>query len=160
MSEQTEGLNTLEVEGVMHDFEERRRARLDKAWGAYPRRNPIASDLHPCIRYMVCALLAWEVKPRPDFRGMQIIEEGNGQESSVIRQMEDEGWKVVESQVPLTIEGMVNGRKTRVLTGRIDGKIELAHRKLLPFEVKSTSEYRFDSITCEEDLHKDIWIEK
>lgn len=147
-------------EKLLQLFDSRRRARLAKAWGTYQPRQPIASDLSDCRRYQVMRVIAWKVREPPDPRGMEIIEQGSVMEGPMIQQMRDEGWEVVEDQVPISIERVVkSGDRVPILTGRMDGKIRLG-RELVPVDTKDTGEFNLQRINGEADLKSSMWTRK
>lgn len=153
------------ISDLVEDFQLRRGERLAKGWAsAYSRNNPIASDFHDCDRYQAFALICSEMKRKPDRRGQEVIEEGNAQETRVLVQMVEEGWEIVEQQARFTIWGTIDGRRCRIITGKADGKLVLAPEHpppLAPFDVKSTSEFRYDALNTEQDLKEmDVWTRK
>lgn len=141
-----------------------RDARLAKGWASpYSRNNPIASDIHDCPRTQIFALRAWRERHIPPPHAQEIIEEGNHQERLVIDQLRLEGWEIVEEQVRFEIFGTVNNKRTKILTGRADGKLRKADwppKLIVPFDVKSTSTYRYEAIHRWQDLLKDVWLRK
>ncbi len=153
----------MEQEAFAADFAARRSKRLRKAWGSYAPRQPIASDLHDCSRYQVMRVVAWPVRAMPDDEGLEVIEEGNVTEAAVLRQLADEGWEVVEQQAPFEVRQPLEpgGAKKRILTGKIDGKLRIDGGKLVPFDVKGTSEWVFEALETEEDVRNhSVWTRK
>jgi hypothetical protein len=146
----------MDAKQLVTQLQTGRQARLEKAWSAYPRNNPIASDLHDCDRYAVLAIAGWHLRPAPGFTGLELMENGNVMEAAGIRQLQDEGWKVVEAQTPFE-----ERRKGRViLRGRIDGVLVAEDRSRYPFDYKDTSWFRFNQISTVEDLQRDQWTRK
>lgn len=129
----------------------------------YARNNPIASDLGDCERAMSLAILAWNVRPPLPAGALERMEAGNEQERSVLRQLVDEGWDVVEQQAPIEIRGR-DGR-TVILRGKIDGKLLWrtepgARPTLILLEIKDTSFPNFQRWRSEDDLRMDRWARK
>lgn len=146
---------------LLQSFETRRAERLQKAWTTHAASNPIASDLHDCRRYMVLRQVAWQVRPTPDLAGLETIENGNVKEGPMIRQLQDEGWDVVELQAPFEIRQPLTpgGPRKLIVRGMLDGKIRLG-RERIPFDTKDTSQFVFNRIVGEDDLHETIWTRK
>lgn len=152
-------------EDFEREFHERRVARLTKGWETYPLRNPIASDLSECFRYMVLRMIAWELRPHPDINGLQVIEQGREAEPIMIRQMQNEGWEIVQQQTSFTLEtSLPDGRRLEIMRGKIDGQFVLSgadgKREYLPFDCKDTSEFTLASYVTEHDLYKNEWSRK
>ena len=144
------------------EFTKRRAERLQKGWRNFPARNPIASDLHDCRRYMVLRQFAWEIRPAPDVTGLETIENGNVKERPMIEQLREEGWEVVQEQASFEIKQPIKagGPSRMILRGKIDGMIVLPDRELLPFDTKDTSPYTLEAIDDAKDLDQSIWTRK
>lgn len=146
----------LDQKLAAEEFAAKREARLSRDDASYQSTNPIASDLHDCDRYQTMRLVAWQVRPRPDARGLEVMEDGRLLEAHMIRQLQDEGWEIVEQQAPFEVLQPLEpgGPKLRILSGRMDGKIRIGPGRgwLIPIEFKSTSEYTVDAIESEDDL--------
>lgn len=139
-----------------------RAERLRKGWGGWAPRNPNASDLHDCRRYLVMRQIAWQVRDVPPASALEVIENGNVQEPAMIRQLQDEGWEIVEQQGPFQIRQPVpgpGGPMKVIVSGRIDGKLRLG-REAMPFDTKDTSSYVEDSLDTEADLQRSLWTRK
>ncbi len=143
-------------------FATRRAARLRKGWGSWQPTNPNASDMADCRRYQVMRIIAWKVRRRPDVRGMEVIESGNVTEPAVLRQLEDEGWSVIEQQAPFSIEQPLpgGGRRRRIVSGKLDAKVRAPDGEVLPLEVKDTGEYVLDRVGDEAALLESPWTRK
>src|SRR5262245_63237225 len=117
-------MDKLDQETVAADFSAARGARLEREQSSYQSTNPNAYDLHDCDRYQVMRLLAWKVRPAPDRRGLEVMEDGRLLELSMIRQLQDEGRTLVEQQAPFEVLQPLTpgGKKERVLSGRMDAK--------------------------------------
>jgi hypothetical protein len=155
-------MNDQELIGEM---QRARAERLGEGWGTYKPRNPIASDLHPCLRYMVGRQIAGHLRPKPGPEAMETIENGNVKEGPMIRQLQDEGWKIVQEQNTFEIRQPLypGGPKTLILRGSIDGKIgheKLLGRELIPFDTKDTGQYVLDQMETENDLREGPWTRK
>jgi len=147
-------------------LERARTTRLEKQWRVYPARNPIASDLHPCLRYQVLRIVAWQVKPPPDPEGLATIEQGRVMEPRIIRQLEDEleahGIEVVEQQAPFELKQRVpapDGPEVMIVRGNVDAVLRY-RRDRIPVEIKDTGEYVLDANDTEEDLKVSPWTNK
>lgn len=145
-------------------FRERRRERLERNWRAsYVPKNPIASDLHDCLRYMVGRQVAYLIRPVPELDGLQAIENGEVKEEPIRRQLQDEGWRVIHDQQRVEIYMPVNGVKTLIMSGNTDGEMGLegwSTRDYLLLELKDTAYYTIDNIETEDDLRHSIWNRK
>lgn len=127
-----------------------------------PRAHPWASDLGDCDRAMALALLAWKVRPPLPAPAQQRMEAGRVQERAVRRQLEDEGWEIVETEAPVELK---DRRGRVVLRGAIDGRIlwtppGAARPIRVPLEIKDTSWANFQRWHTEEDLRVDTWSRK
>ena len=147
---------------LVETFTSRRAARLKESWTTYPARNPIASDLHDCRRYLVLRQVAWEIRPAPDATGLENIENGNVKEEPMIAQLRAEGWTIVQQQAPFEIKQPLRpgGKSVMILRGKIDGMLELARNVFLPFDTKDTSSFTLESIDDAADLDRSIWTRK
>ncbi len=148
---------------LTEEFARRREERLRKKWNLWQPRNPNPSDLTDCPRrYQVMRVLCWESRPLPDLDGMEAMEDGEIAEGTVIRQMQDEGWDIVQQQGPFEIRQPLGngGIQQVILTGKIDGKIRLSKAHLVPFEVKNTSDWTFGKLETEQDLQDSPWTRK
>lgn len=141
-------------------FAERRAARLLKDNESWEPRGPNSSDLHPCLRYQVLRVLAAKLRPPPDASGLERMENGRLMERHMRRQLEDEGWQIVEDQSSVAIEQplVAGGPKVKVLTGKIDGRVVLERGERPPLEVKDTGEYNL--VDDEDELESSIWLVK
>jgi hypothetical protein len=109
---------------------------------------------------MALNLICPEVRPPFRLEGVEHMESGNRQEKAVIRDLEDEGWNIVEQQAPFRLR---NKAGRIILSGRMEGKIVWewdGKRVLVPFEVKDTSQYMFEALQSEEDLKRSQWTRK
>ncbi len=147
---------------LLDTFTARREARLGKSWKTFPSRNPIASDLHDCRRYMVLRQFAWEIRPAPEPEALENIENGTIAERPMIDQLRAEGWEVVQEQASFEIKQPIRpgGESRMILRGKIDGMLVLPNRELLPFDTKDTSQWTLDSISDARDLDQSIWTRK
>lgn len=124
---------------------------------SYPSKSNRASECgHPCIRFLVLSRLQPEKKELHDIGLQRIFDEGNLQESAVLREIQDAGFNLVEQQRPFEM-------KEIQLTGRIDAKIAI-EGKLIPLEIKSCSPNSFQVIknATPDDIKnsKYSWIRK
>lgn len=150
----------MKAEDMLALVEARREKFLRGQWSAYAQNNPIASNLPDCERALALGLLAWNERPHPGPAAVERMMSGRGMERTILQDMRDEGWIVVQEQVPFQIRD----KKGRViLSGRSEGKIqpdERNHRALVSFEIKDTSQYVFERIETEDDLRVDQWTRK
>jgi len=119
----------------------------------WPVRSNRASTLgHPCERYLVYERTRWAEKKLHDVITQFIFDEGAIHESAVIKELEEAGLKIIEQQRPFEW-------KKYQITGHIDGKI-IDGSTVIPFEVKSMSDWTWKSISSIEDMKnsKFHWI--
>lgn len=115
--------------------------RKIKQW---PVRSNRASTLgHPCLRYLVYERTRQD-KILHDVKTQFLFDEGNLHERAVIRELEEAGFTIIEQQRPFEW-------KKYEITGHIDGKI-LNGKEVIPFEVKSMSEWAWKSINSIDDM--------
>lgn len=145
---------------LVREFARKREARLLKDNESWEPRGPNSSDLHPCLRYQVLRVLAAKLRPLPDAAALERMENGRLMERHMRRQLEDEGWEIVEDQSSVVIEQplVAGGPKLRVLSGKIDGRVVLARNERPPLEVKDSGEYNL--VDDEDDLESSIWLLK
>lgn len=111
----------------------------------WPVRSNRASQLgHPCERYLVYERTRWQEKILHDVKTQFLFDEGNLHEKAVIQELENAGIKVIEQQ-----RAFEWGKYQ--ITGHIDGKI-LNGKDVIPFEVKSMSDWAWKSINSIEDM--------
>lgn len=135
-------LSDPSLESVCTAMRSAREERLGKGWALYPRRNPIASDLGDCDRAMALGIVGWRHRPPAPPAARERMQNGEDAEAIVLRQLREEGWKIVEEQAPFELRSR-DGHRV-ILTGKIEGKfvctVAGAERRLyVPFEVKDTS---------------------
>lgn len=144
------------IERMIELILERRQSALRSRIEAYPRSNPVASDIGACEREMVLAMTHWQERPivGPDLKAR--FERGNLLENAVIRELEDMGFTVRVDRKSFEIKD----RKGRViLRGKLDGFIEHTRAKrgeqrYFPFEVKSLDPNIFRTIQTVEDFRR------
>jgi hypothetical protein len=135
----------------------RRERRLRGKASAYPRNNPIASDIDPdsCLRRQVLEIVAWQDKPLSDDPWLQgLFEAGREAETQAVRWLMEDGFNVMHQQVPFELKHRQTGQLC--LRGNIDGAIEWEGKKP-KFEVKLVPPWDLDKITSIEDLLQDRW---
>jgi CRISPR/Cas system-associated exonuclease Cas4 (RecB family) len=111
----------------------------------YPVHSNRASSLgHPCERYLVYERTKWKEKILHDIKMQFLYDEGSLHESAVIREMQEAGLKIIEQQRSFEW-------KKYQITGHIDGKI-VNGQSVIPFEIKSMSDYIWKSINSIEDM--------
>jgi hypothetical protein len=152
------------AEKVVDALVERRRERFSaKAHQPYARTNAIASDLGDCDRALALGTLAWRVRPPLPPEAQERMESGKVQERAVLRQLEEEGWEIVEHESPIEIRDRA-GRRV-ILRGKIDGKLVWraaagGRPSRIPLEIKDTSEPNFRRWQSVDDLRADRWSRK
>jgi hypothetical protein len=129
----------------------------------YPRANPIASDLGPCAREMVLAIIHWKEKPLPNPELKARFERGSLLENAVLRELEDLGFTVRVERKAFEVKER-NGNRV-ILKGKLDGFIQwnddmTGHRYEFPLEVKSLDPAIFRQIATIEDFVKFAHMQK
>lgn len=156
----------MDDQTLLEQLNARREHRLVTSRESYAPRNPIASDLHDCRRYQVMRIVAWRVRETFPTAALERMEAGRVAEPAMIRQLQDEGWEVVEYQAPFEInQPLSDGRRAVILRGKLDGKIRLpgvegARSELVPFDTKETSEHVVERCETEADLLRSPWTRK
>ena len=113
----------------------------------WPVRSNRASQLgHPCERYLVYERTRWQDKALHDVGLQFIFGEGKIHEKAVLRDLEDAGLEVIEQQRAFEW-------KQYAITGHIDGKIQ-NNGNIIPFEIKSMSDWAWKSTNTLEDMTK------
>lgn len=140
----------MSVADLCAEIERRRLEALERKAGAYPRNNPIASDLGPCAREMALSILHWQERPAfpPDLQAR--FARGNLIEDAVLRELSELGFTVRVERRPFEIK---NKKGRLLLRGRIDGFVEFAGRDY-PMEVKSLDPNVYRRIATVEDFDK------
>jgi CRISPR/Cas system-associated exonuclease Cas4 (RecB family) len=142
-------------------------SRISQALDAYieseiriSKRNANwASDLaHPCLRYLVYSRLNWRDKATPSRELMFRFREGNDQERSIRRMLENtDKIELIRSQEFFEWEKFQ-------IVGRVDGFVRLKDFPLreVPAEFKSISPYHWSIMTSIEAIknHKSYWIRR
>lgn len=141
---------------LCHEIEHRRTEALSRRISAYPRQNPIASDLGPCTREYVLAMTKWQERPLPNPALKARFERGNLIENAVIQELLALGLEVRKERTPFEVKDK-QGRV--VLRGMVDGFITV-DRKDYPLEVKSLDPNVFRQIQTVEDFGKYVWAAK
>ena len=77
----------MTITELCDDIEKRRTDALTRRISAYPRHNPIASDLGPCTREYVLAMTKWQERPLPDPALKARFERGSLIENAVIQEL-------------------------------------------------------------------------
>ena len=83
---------------------QKRAEKLQARITSWPRKNLIASDIGECDRYMAYSVLDWEKRQPHDADLQARFDVGNQVEDSVIRELGDIGFKVVENQSPFEVK--------------------------------------------------------
>jgi len=121
--------------------------RKIKQW---PVNSNRASELgHECLRYLVLNRTRWQEKTLHDAHLQMIFDMGKMVEDSVMQDLREAGFTIVEQQRPFS---WVKYQ----ITGSIDCKIAI-DGKAYPTEIKSAAPYSFDSINSIEDMRRHKW---
>lgn len=148
----------MDILELKDSIEKRRLNRLQSKCTVYPKNNPTASSLEECTRKMSLEMMYWKDKPVFEPEVMARLEEGNRQESYVIRELMELGFTITENN-PAPFEILSRDKNKIILRGKIDGKFEI-ERKKIPFEVKSMNANIFSRIESIEDFNKFFWTKK
>lgn len=136
---------------------ERRRTTLAKKISIYPRNNFIASDIGECDRQMVYGVLNWKDRAPFNEYVQAMLEVGKEHEAKVHRDLLEDGFQVVEGQMPFEIKHKRTGRM--ICRGKIDGKV-LFENVRIPFEIKTMNINTFNSIRYVDDFNKKPHLRK
>lgn len=146
----------MTITELCDDIEKRRTDALTRRISAYPRHNPIASDLGPCTREYVLAMTKWQERPLPDPALKARFERGSLIENAVIQELLALGLEVRKERTPFEVKD----KKGRIiLRGQVDGFVTV-DRKDYPLEVKSLDPNVFQRISTVEDFGKYVWAAK
>ncbi len=132
---------------LAREIEDRVREYIEKQRTVRPARTNWASSLwHPCIRYLTWKRTRWMEQEPVDAGLVEIFIEGNAQEATAIRLLQNAGVPFLEQQVWLEWPEYQ-------ISGRIDGVVEW-NGKRVPADIKSASDWTFRKINGVEDLLK------
>mgnify|MGYP001584844503 CR=1 FL=1 len=142
----------MNIDTLLTDIERRRAEALDRKREAYPRNNPVASDIGECQREMVLSIVHWKERPLPDEWLVARFQRGNVIENLAIAELQALGFTVRVERTPFEI----TDKKGRVvLRGKVDGFLEWRDetgRHEVPFEVKSMDPNVYKRINSVEDF--------
>ena len=144
------------VSSLCRELEAKRTEALERRIQAYPRSQPIASDLGPCTREMVLAITNWKDRPAPSPALKARFERGSLIEDAVIRELSELGVKVRVDRKPFEIR---DGQGRLVLRGKIDGFVHF-EGKDYPMEVKSLNPNIFNRVESVDDFKRWTWAAK
>jgi CRISPR/Cas system-associated exonuclease Cas4 (RecB family) len=124
----------------------------------YPCHVNRASSLgDPCLRKLVYERTNWQDKTLYDVGLQMIFDEGNNQESIVVRDLMDAGFEIFEQQRAFEIKDLQ-------ITGHMDLKIKVPgdDATLYPCEIKSMAPHIFDKIKELKDFQNPSypWLQK
>jgi len=123
------------------------KARKIKQW---PVNSNRASELgNECLKYLVLNRTRWEEKTLHDAKLQMIFDMGKMVEESVMQDLREAGFVIVEQQRPFS------WAKYQI-TGSIDCKIAI-DGKTYPTEIKSAAPFSFNSINSIEDMKRHKW---
>jgi CRISPR/Cas system-associated exonuclease Cas4 (RecB family) len=103
-----------------------------------------------CERRGVLERTRWQEKELHDIGRELRYQEGNHQERIVLRDLSDAGIQVIEQQGAFTFP-------EQDIQGHLDGVILEADGSVTPLEIKSMSDFVFDSVHTAADLKKKSW---
>ena len=117
---------------------------------SYPSKSCHASKIgHPCARYLCYDQVAPEDKKAPNLWLMQRFEIGNVLETVTVNDMQNaltaQGIRVEQTNVPIP-ENEWN------IGGKIDCKLVMPDRSLIPVEIKSIQQFGFSKLDTIEDI--------
>jgi len=138
------------------DLREKILQALEKERTIYPVHANRASEIgHPCLKYLVLLRTKWDQLPLPSVQRLMIFRHGRIYEEVAKDYITKAGYEIVEQARPY------EWRELKI-TGRIDFKIALNHKTVVPVEVKGLNPYDFQSIDTVEDFlqNKKHWIRK
>lgn len=146
----------MSVADVLQEIETRRAEALQRRISAYPRQNPIASDISECPRETALGVLHWDYRPLPDPDLKARFERGSLIENAVIQELLGLGITVRAERTPFEIKD----KKGRIiLRGKVDGFIAQDHHDY-PMEVKSLNPNVFQGLHSLDDFQKYHWATK
>lgn len=127
---------------------------------SFPHRTNRASEIgHPCLRYLVLNRTSWDkVEPHgPHLQG--IFNDGHAHEKQVIIELLSAGVEIFEQQLSLEDEAIL---KEANISGHIDFKVKENDNLAVPVDVKSASQYSYDSVNSYSDMvnSEKIWVMK
>jgi len=156
MSEPALSLIIPPVESLKDELVKRRIQRLNEKSSAYPRNNPILSDLGDCDRQIVYGVTNWRDKKLADTELLARFEVGNIMEREMVRELLDMGFDFVGGQEAIQVKGRGD---VLLATGRIDGFIKWGGEKI-PVEFKSMHPNIYEHVNSIEDFQKKPWLRK
>lgn len=110
-----------------------------------PQNNLRASSLgHPCDRFHYHSIVDWKLKELHNETLQSIFAEGNHLETIAIHQLQNAGFKIIETQRPFQLE-------KPLITMHIDGILEWEGRRY-PFDIKSISGNLYPQMRSAEDF--------
>jgi len=129
---------------------------LERERTIYPVHANRASEIgHPCLKYLVLLRTRWEELPLPPVQRLMIFKHGRIYETVARDYLEKAGFEVLE-------QGRPYHWKRYNITGKIDFKVALSRKMVIPVEVKGLNPYDFASIDTIEDFlsSKKHWLRK
>lgn len=106
--------------------------------------------LEGCVRRGVLERTKWQEKEMPDVRLQMIFDEGNREERTVLRMLDDAGITVIEQQ-------SVGEWEKYNISWHLDGIIVDDDGTAVPIEIKSMAPHIFDAVNCLADFNKKPW---
>lgn len=109
---------------------------------------------HPCLRYLIYERTRWQDKKLHSLDLQHIFDLGQEIEKIAIKDLEEAGFEIYQQQRDFY-------EKDLNLSGHIDGLIKV-DGQLYPIEIKSCSQFVYDTINTYEDLKnsKKPWIKQ
>jgi len=106
-------------------------------------------ELGGCVRRGVLERTKWQERDMPDVRLQMIFDEGNREEKTVLRMLDDAGITVIEQQ-------SCGEWDKYEITYHLDGVI-VDDGVAVPIEIKSMAPHIYDAMNTLEDFHKKPW---
>ena len=124
------------------------KARKAQLW---PVRSNRASEMgHPCVRYLTFLRTRGEERSVPSPELQMIFDLGNILEPAVIRDLQDAGFQVNQTQKGLEW-------KKYQITGSIDGNL-IIDGASYPLEIKTSSPNVFNALNSVEDMNRSKYL--
>lgn len=144
----------MSVEELCQTIFNRREEAVLRRISAYPRHNPIASDVGLCMRELVLQMTHWQERPLMTVERKIMADRGSLVEEAILRELSSLGISVRTDRLPFEIKDK-HGRV--VLRGKADGFIEW-EKKTYPLEIKKINPMVFPRINSVSDFQRWWWM--
>lgn len=116
---------------------------------------------HECQRYLVYRQLNYDLAKPIDEDTIIVFNEGNSQEKQVLIDLQKAGVEITDVHLPIRIKDInLSGQIDCVAKFNCKSETEENSLIKIPCEIKSMSEFIFNSINTVEDLEKYPWTKK